>query len=154
MATDLVSSTALLGTANPNCIVKIEDQGVVQDQISSTLRSFTRRKFTLGDGTTKYQYTFYGTGAPSTTYDAILALATTLPGSKYCNTTNGYWYTAITGDSGTIAWMCDVIGGRTAGSDTTEHTGAGQGGVILVTDAGVVYIKSEEEATDETVTIS
>ena len=153
-ATDLVSTTALLGTADPHSIVKILDAAGYQGQISSTLRSLEVRRFAIGDGTEKFQYTFWGTGAPSTTYDAILALATTLPGSKYCNTTNGYWYTAVTDDAGTVAWMCDVLGGRTAGTDTTLHTGAGQGGVILVADGGAVYIKSEEETTDEAVTIS
>ena len=93
-------------------------------------------------------YEIFGEGAPSSGYDNAT------PGSTYLDTTYGYPYRRILGDSGTAVWMTQVLGGRTTASNTNEHTPAGQGSVILVKDDNTVYIKSEEEGTDETVTIS
>ena len=93
----------------------------------------------------KTLYEIFGEGVPSTGYDNAT------PGSTYTDTTNGWSFRRILGDSGTSQWMHQIVGGRTAGTDSTEHTTGGQGSVILVTDGGVVYLKSEETTTDEDV---
>lgn len=154
MATDLVSTTALLGISNPKTIVKWEDAENYQSQLSSTIRSFGRFVFTLGDGTVKYIYKFWGTGAPSTTYDVILALATTLPGSEYCDTTTGALYRAILNDSAVHVWVI-LTGVRvsTAG-DTTEFTLQPPAGIAqLDSDSTKYYVKSGAEGVDADYTL-
>jgi len=95
------------------------------------------------------QFHIKGSGAPSTTYDAFKTI-----GSEYLNYDYGYKYDCVKDDAGSLIWMCRMFGGRTTAAGTNAHSPAGQGAIVLITDAGAVYIKSEEEGTDESVTIS
>lgn len=90
----------------------------------------------------------YGEGPPGSDYDSAT------PGSVYHDTTYGWIYNRIKIDNGTLTWMTTIMARRTTASDTTSYTSAPQGGVILVKDDGTVYIKSEEEGTDEVIELS
>jgi hypothetical protein len=120
MATDLAAS--YIGTAQPCSIVEWEDAAKYQGQISSTIRSFGRFRFEIGDGTVKYQYHFWGTDAPSSTYDTICQDASTLPGSKYCDVNTGRYYTWILNESGTGQWAYDPVVILAATGATTSYT--------------------------------